>query len=62
MTKQEALKINEIYSQLDAANNTIRVQNETIKRLDTQVTMLTLAANVEEILNRVDKVLSKKKD
>lgn len=62
MTKQEALKINEIYKQLDSANSTIRTQNETIKKLETQVTMLTLATNVDEVLNRLDKALSKKKE
>lgn len=59
MTKQDALKINEIYKQLDDANNTIRLQNETIKKLETQVTMLTLATNVDKVLEKLAKALSK---
>ena len=60
MTKQEAFKINEIYKQLDNANSTIRTQNETIKKLEAQVTMLTLAVNVDDVLAKLKKTLGKK--
>lgn len=61
MTKEEAIKINDIYKQLDVANSTIREQNETIKKQDSHITMLTLATKVEEVLNRLDKALCNKK-
>jgi len=60
MTKEEALKINELYRRLDSLEHAAKLQAEIVEKLKIENKMLSLAVNTDEVLNRLEKINKKK--
>jgi len=61
MTKEEAFKINELYREIDLLKSANKIQTQTIEKLEAENKLLSVAVNVEKILNRIE-IINKKKE
>lgn len=56
ISKEEALKINNLYREIDTKSNIIEIQLETINKLQARVEQLEMAVKVDEVLSKLDKL------